>query len=161
MHMGKFVAKTFPPGLSSFGIQPDRVIFIDVKKEKDVLWAMEEALKCGGLAAVIGEIKEISFTDSRRLQLAVEQSQVTGFLLRHQPRNLNTIAAVARWKITSLPSYQEDGIPGIGFPRWNVELLKIRNGKPGAWQIEWASGRFRPIAPHIIAAPQEERRKTG
>src|SRR6478735_4505048 len=78
--------KIFPPGLTAFGIQPDRIIFVDLQKEKEVLWAMEEALKCEGLAAVIGEIKEISFTDSRRLQLAVEQSRVPGFLLRQQPR---------------------------------------------------------------------------
>ena len=25
----------------------------------------------------------------------------------------------------------EDGMPGVGVPRWNVELLKISNGKPG------------------------------
>jgi protein ImuA len=39
----------FPPALKSFGIQPDRFIFIDLKKERDVLWAMDEALKCGAL----------------------------------------------------------------------------------------------------------------
>ena len=38
-----------------------------------MLWVIEEALKCEGLAAVIGEIKELSFTQSRRLQLAVEK----------------------------------------------------------------------------------------
>ena len=41
------------------------------------MWAIEEALKCDGLAAVIGEMKELSFTNSRRLQLAVEKSHVT------------------------------------------------------------------------------------
>src|SRR5882672_12816437 len=46
----------FPPGLIAFGIQPDRIIFVDLQKEKEVLWVMEEALKCDGLAAVIGEI---------------------------------------------------------------------------------------------------------
>ena len=41
---------------------------------------MEEALKCNRITAVLGEIKEISFKESRRLQLAAEQSRVTGFL---------------------------------------------------------------------------------
>src|SRR5450631_649056 len=98
---------------------------------------MEEALKCEGLAAVAGEIPHIDFTASRRLQLAVEKSSVTGLLLRHRPRQLNTIACVARWQINPLPSELEDDLPGVGFPRWNVELLKVRNGKPGAWQMEW------------------------
>jgi protein ImuA len=34
-------------------------------------------------------------------------------------------------------------LPGVGFPKWNVELLKVRNGKPGSWQVEWAAGKFR------------------
>jgi protein ImuA len=76
----------FPPALKAFGIEPDRVIFVDLHKEKDALWAVEEALKCRGVASVIGEIPDLSFTASRRLQLAVEQSRVTGFFLRHQPR---------------------------------------------------------------------------
>ena len=151
----------FPPALRAFGIEPDRIIFIDLSKERDVLWAMEEALKCEGLAAVVGEIQEISFTASRRLQLAVEQSRVTGFILRHHPRNLNTIACVARWKITSLPCISEDGLPGIGFPRWNIELLKIRNGKPGSWQMEWSAGAFHLIPELITSLPELERRKTG
>ena len=74
----------FPPALKNFGIQPDQFMFIDLQKEKDVIWAMEEALKCAALTAVVGEMQEISFTASRRLQLAVEQSQVTGFILRSQ-----------------------------------------------------------------------------
>jgi protein ImuA len=151
----------FPPALKAFGIEPDRIIFIDLSKERDVLWAMEEALKCEGLAAVVGEIQDISFTASRRLQLAVEQSRVTGFILRHHPRNLNTIACVARWKITTLPSELEEGMPGVGFPRWNVSLLKIRNGRPGTWNMEWSAGAFHLIPDIITSLPELQRRKTG
>src|SRR5882724_491469 len=52
----------FPPALRSFGIEPDKIIFIDLQNEKEILWAMEEALKCEGLAAVIGETRKIDFT---------------------------------------------------------------------------------------------------
>jgi protein ImuA len=140
----------FPPALKTFGVDPSRIIFIDLQKERDALWAMEEALKCEGLAAVVGEIQEISFTASRRLQLAVEQSRVTGFILRHHPRTLNTVACVSRWKITSLPSHLEDNLPGIGYPRWQVELVKIRNGKPGSWHLEWSANRFHLVGQPII-----------
>ncbi|QQL51250.1 ImuA family protein [Mucilaginibacter ginkgonis] len=136
----------FPMGLSIFNIAPHHVIFIDVKREKDILWATEEALKCDGLAAVVTELKEMSFTQSRRLQLAVEQSKVTGFILRNDPLKLTTSACAARWQITSLPSELEGDMPGVGFPRWNVELLKVRNGNPGAWQVEWRGGKFTAIA---------------
>ena len=135
----------FPPALKSFGIQPDRFIFIDLQKEKDIQWAMEEALKCGALAAVVGEMPEISFIASRRLQLAVEKSQVTGFILRNNFRKLNTTACVSRWKITPLPSEPVDDLPGLGFPQWRAELLRIRNGRPGVWDIRWSEGKFQPL----------------
>jgi protein ImuA len=152
--------KLFPPALKNFGIQPDRFIFIDLQKEKHVTWAMEEALKCGALTAVIGEMHEISFTASRRLQLAVEQSQVTGFILRNYPRNFNATACVARWKITPLLSEASDNLPGIGFPRWKIDLLRIRNGKPGSWEVKWENGRFQTID-KITSIVEEQQKKTG
>jgi len=149
----------FPPALRPFGIAADKIIFIELKKEKEILWAMEEALKCAGLSAVIGEMQELSFTASRRLQLAVEQSKVTGFVLRNNPRSINTTACVTRWKITSLPGELADGMPGVGFPHWNVDLLKVRNGKPGTWQIAYAAGRFRHSAK--LTPILHQQKKTG
>jgi protein ImuA len=149
----------FPPALKAFGIEPERIIFIDVQKEKDVLWVMEEALKCNGLTAVVAEMQDISFTASRRLQLAVERSHVTGFIVRRNPRKLNTTACVSRWRIKSIPGELEDNMPGVGFSRWNVELLKVRNGKPGNWQLEWAAGNFRHVSKATFL--EEQHRKAG
>ncbi len=131
----------FPPALKAFGIKPDRLLFVEVPRERDALWAMEEALKSPALTAVVGELRDISFTASRRLQLAVEQSQVTGFIINRATR-LTTTACVSRWKITSLPSETIAALPGIGFPQWRVELLRIRNGHPGVWQVQWQKNRF-------------------
>lgn len=150
----------FPPALKGFGIAGDRILFVDVAKEKDRLWVMEEALKCSALSAVVAEIPEISFTNSRRLQLAVEQSRVTGFILRNNPRELTTTAAVCRWKVSSLPGEPVDGLPGVGFPRWKVELIKVRNGKPGTWEMEWMERRFQ-IVPKPAAIIRELQQKAG
>lgn len=130
----------FPPALKRFGLDPDKIVFLDLPREKDATWTMEEALKCEGLAAVVGEIRELDFTASRKLQLAVEKSRTTGFLLRHQPRSLGTVAAVARWRVSKLASEPEGEMPGVGCPRWKVELLKVRNGRPGEWIAEWKNG---------------------
>ena len=151
----------FPAALKRFNVNPEQVIFIDLKKERDVLYATEEALKCNKITAVVSEINNISFKESRRFQLAAEQSRVTGFIVRNQPRLLNTIACVSRWSITSLPSALADGMPGVGFPRWNVELLKVRNGFPGTWKIEWSANGFTEIKENIISLQKEQRRKTG
>lgn len=150
----------FPPSLKMIGLNPERFVFLDLKNERDVLWAMDEALKCAALTTVIAEIRNIDFTQSRRLQLAVEQSQATGFVLRHNVRNPGTTACVSRWKVSSLPSEVVDELPGIGYPGWKVELSRIRNGKPGSWNIYWKDSAFVHVdtAPHITDVQQ---RKAG
>ncbi len=151
----------FPPALKSFGVKPENIIFIDLPGEKKILWAMEEALKCPGISAVVSEVSDLSFTDSRRLQLATEQSGVTGLILRHPGRKLSTNACVARWRITPLSSENDGQMPGVGYPRWNVELLKIRNGKPGTWTVSWSPGGFRFDSSLVAAWPLSRQRKAG
>ncbi|MGX5853721.1 ImuA family protein [Dyadobacter jiangsuensis] len=135
----------YPFGLSQFGVSPDRVIFVDLKKDKDLLWAIEEALKCDALSAVVGEIKELNLIESRRLQLTVEESKVTGLLHRVSPRLSNPTSAVCRWRISPLPGVTDDVLPGIGFPRWQVQIEKVRNGEPGSWPLEFRDGSFELI----------------
>lgn len=146
--------RLFPPSLRSFGIEPHRVIFISLRQEKEALWVLEEALKCPSLAAVVGEIRELDLTASRRLQLAVEQSRVTGFLHRYRPHHLNNLACVSRWNIRPLGSEVNGELPGIGHPLWEVQLSKIRNGRPGTWQISWKAGIF-----HYVDYPAQAQKK--
>ncbi|MDQ0965390.1 protein ImuA [Flavobacterium sp. W4I14] len=152
--------KLFPLSLRLFNADPERIIFMDVQTEKDVLWIMEESLKCKGLAVVVAELSDLSLIESRRLQLAVEQSGVTGFILRKDERKTASTVATARWKISPLPSLTERGMPGLGFPRWQVELLKVRSGKPGSWVMEWAGDAFRQLEPeqqHAIWSEPKQR----
>ena len=149
----------FPPALKHFGIDPHRVIFIDLKNQKEVAWAVDEALKLHGLAAVIGEMTDIIFMASRRFQLAVEQSQVTGFLFNKKER-YTTNACLTRWKITSQPGIIQDDLPGVGFPAWKVELLKVRNRRPGIWEVALINGQFVSIDREPVAIDLLHR-KTG
>jgi protein ImuA len=135
----------FPPFLEKFGLHQDRVIFVSARNEKEVVGCMEEALKCAGVAAVVAETRDLDFVASRRLQLAVEHSRVTGFILRENPRKVNATACVSRWHISSLPSDQVDNLPGVGFPQWRVELSRVRNGQPGIWTVKWVDGQFAPV----------------
>jgi protein ImuA len=149
----------FPPALKSFGINPDQIIFINTRSEKEVIWAVEEALKSNALTSVVGQIRELEFTESRRLQLAIEQSGVGCFLLRYRPRNLTT-ASSTRWHIKPLSSNFDDTLPGVGYPRWQVNLVKVRSGKPGNWTIEWKEGRFHQPS-KLSFLPGELQKKTG
>lgn len=133
--------QVFAPALISFGLRPDQVIFISPDKDKDLLWTIEQALKCSALTAVVADVQHLDLTTSRRLQLAVEQSRVTGLLHRRSTINTGHTASVARWQIQALSS-SDAGVPGMGYPRWQVNLLKVRNGKPGSWIVEWSGDKF-------------------
>ena len=150
----------FPPALKAFGINADQVIFVELKKEREALWTIEEALKCATLTTVVGEMTELDFTESRRLPLAIEKSGVGCFLLRHRPRN-STTASTSRWHVTPLPSAVEDGIPGVCHLRWQVDLVKVRNGRPGSWVVEWRGGRFRHATKLATIRGEERQVKTG
>jgi protein ImuA len=150
----------FPPALKAFGIDPERILFVDTSKPKQTLWSLEEALKCNALSAVVGELTEISFSESRRLQLAVESSQVTGFIHRFRPKTENAVACVSRWKIAPIPSVTAN-TTGVGFPAWDVKLIKVRNGKPASWQVKYTPTGLEYILHEEIHVPLTEERQTG
>ncbi|NJM26211.1 MAG: Error-prone repair protein ImuA [Bacteroidia bacterium] len=163
------VRTPYPPALRAFGLQPDNIIFVQLKREKEILWAMEESLKCSALSTVVCELSHIDFTASRRLQLAVEQSQVTGFIIHNHCRKVQPTACVSRWSVSPLSSEpvsidnlnaDTEALPGVGFPKWNVQLLRMRNGKPGSWALHWKNGRFASASESRLMI-EAERKKTG
>lgn len=146
--------EVYPPSLSYFNLEASNIIFVQVKNEKDILWTTEEALRCEALSSVITYTPHLSFTASRRLQLAVEKSLVTGFIIRPAKQH-NTTTCLSRWKITPLASELPGEMPGVGFPKWNVELLKVRNGHPGQWSVQWVDGKFLHTSTQAFVLPQK------
>ena len=116
----------YPPGLAAFGLDPARVILLAAPGPADLLWAMEEGLRCPALAGVVMEVDRLDLVASRRLQLAAASGGVTGFLLSCGRRPPAAVSAAAlRWRIASLPD-----------ERWRVLLERWRGGRPGAWILE-------------------------
>ena len=132
----------YGPGLEAFGLAPERLIRVAVSHERAVLWAMEEALRCRGVGAVIGEIRGrgVGLTASRRLALAAGREGTMAFLLRALP-NEEAIAAATRWVVGVTPSAQNAHGPGP--PRLAVRLTRNRRGSQGSWVLEWNSGEQR------------------
>lgn len=134
----------FPPALMKFGVKPDQVIFVDIVKAGNVLWATEEALKCAAVAVVVAEVGGLDIASSRRLQLSAEKSQTTGFLIRND-LHPGLTTSTSRWRITPMPGVRQAGLPGVGFPQWKVELLKLRNGVTGIWHLQFIKGCFHEV----------------
>ena len=135
----------YGPGLAAHGLDPARLVLVRASRDAEILWAMEEGLRAPGIAAVVGEVGSLAAVASRRLQLAAERSGITAFLLRrwrvggqaaHERALPN--AAVTRWRIAALPSKSLPGEPGVGRPRWRIELLRCRGSEPACWEVEEA-----------------------
>ena len=130
----------YGPALETFDLQPERLVRITVAHERDVLWAMEEALRCRSVGAVIGEIRGrsrgIDFTTSRRLSLAAQRDSAAAFLLRATPSG-EPLAADTRWIAGTAPSSLRAHGPGP--PRFDVRLTRNRRGSLGSWVLEWNS----------------------
>jgi protein ImuA len=129
-------ADLYVPGLLLSGLAPHRLILAQANQDRDILWAMEEGLRCRALAAVVGETKALPALAGRRLQLAAETSGVTGFVLHRRRRAPMASPAVTQWRVATLPGSLAAGEPGVGQPLWRVELLRCRGGMPASWIVE-------------------------
>ncbi|HEX3970252.1 MAG TPA: hypothetical protein VHX19_02955 [Stellaceae bacterium] len=140
------------PGLALAGLAAERLVLLRAPNERDLLWAMEEGLRSRALAAVVGEVDALSMPASRRLQLAAESTGVTGFVLHRSAIEAATSAAVTRWRIAALPSALVAGEPGIGRPRWRVELLRCRGGMPKTWEVEACDAQSGGTTGHVAVS---------
>jgi len=146
----------FAPGLAGLGFPAERLIQVCAVSESQALAVLEEALATPGVAAAVGEVETVSLIAGRRLQLACEKSGAAGLILHRRPYGGQRkserpgSAAASRWKITSAPSVPAAGSPGLGAARWDVELVRCRGGRQGAWTVEEAHHGphpFRLVAP--------------
>ena len=69
---------------------------------------------------------------------------------------MNAVACVSRWKINSVESELIGKMPGVGFPRWEVELLKVRNGQTGKWLVQWSPRGLEYISEQIVTTKIHE-----
>lgn len=153
----------FAPALAQAGLPPSRLIYAECGRD-EVLAVMEEGLRHGTLAAVVGEIERATMTATRRLQLAAEESGTMALMLKRWRRSGEDplalpSAAVTRWKIGSAPS-QVLPVSGIVRPRWTIELVRQRGGPPHEWIMEGTdeAGRLAlPAEPSHRSAAEDRR----
>ena len=99
----------FAPALARVGLHPDRIIYCETWKDAEVLPAMEEGLRCKGLAGVVGEVTRLPLNASRRLQLCAGQdwrhrdghtplANTTEKNMAGEPN-----AAATRWRVSPIP----------------------------------------------------------
>ena len=152
----------YGPGLAAFGLGAGQLILVYGRDDQQRLWAMEEGLKCTGLAMVVGEVGRLDLAQSRRLQLAAEATGVTALLLPARGGDgLGASAALTRWRITPAPSAPTVGYAGIGAPRLRAELLRCKGGRPGDWLLQWTGAGFAECGQAGILDERHEHEQEG
>lgn len=137
----------FPPALAQFGLTDTQVFFFKPRDEVSLLKGFEEALKHGGLTAVVGELSQLTTVASQRLQLAAEQTGTMAIALRRWRKSVDArefglpTAAFTRWRVTELNSAR---LPtrGVGQGRWMLELMRCRGGQENVdFEVDACNGK--------------------
>lgn len=145
----------YPPAALQHGISIDRLIVVRVNGAQDVLWAVDQALRCSAVAVVIAPLLQLDERWSRRLQLAAETSGCLGIIIRPAFERSKSFAAVrvlietvradprrrSRSSWAGVTASEQPSWASLGcaaFPLANVgdvhicriTLLKVREGMP-------------------------------
>ena len=165
----------YAPGLASHGLDPSRLVVVEAASGPDSLWAMEEALKCRAVAAVVGEVwrlKSYDLAASRRLVLAAGRSGTPALMVpagaAGRAESLSS-AARTRFELRAAPGAREpsagDRTPLPGLAAWEVRVARIRAGPGSApdlhrfWPILWdhEEALFRDALPFPLPTPAADR----
>ena len=161
----------FAPRLDTVGLSSDRLIFVEAGSDKAACLLVEEGLRHGGFAGVVGEIGRLPLAAARRLQRAAEVSHALVLTLRRGASRTATAAtrgaatrdtaigemalgpavAVTRWRIAALVPSPSSASPSPGSGsrgHWRVNLIHCRGGEPASWIVEGCSaeGRLTTLA---------------
>jgi protein ImuA len=143
---GAEIGLPYGPGLTAFGIAPEQIVLGQMKRVEDILWAIEEAIACRSVAAVVADIayphKVIDFTVSRRLGLRAQKAGTTVFMMRYG-QNREASAAQFRWRVGALQSAPNAfNARALGALRWQLHLEKCHQkaaffGGRDHWILNW------------------------
>ncbi len=146
----------FEPALARFGLTDDRVIFFRARDERDLLSGFEEALRHGGLTAVVGELSGLSHLASQRLQLAAEMTGTMALAVRRWRRHVDgrefglPTTSFTRWRVTEIRSAPLP-VRGVGRARWHLELMRCRAGNSADFEVEACDAKGIISIPALLA----------
>ena len=151
----------YAPGLEQAGLSPADLLFAQPPDETQLLAVLEDAVRDGSPALVIGEVRRADMTATRRLQLAAGEAGVPVLLFRRW-RKLGVdpfgqpSTAATRWRVGCVPSASLR-VAGVGRARWAVDLVRQRGGEPFSTIVEGCDAQGRLAVP----APARRRAAAG
>ena len=105
----------YAPAWQAAGVELRQLAIVDAKREH-MAWAMEQCLRSGACAAVLGWLSNINDKTLRRLQVAADSGRALGFVFRDCTALGNPSPAALRIEVETAPA------------RWRIH--KCRGGNP-------------------------------
>lgn len=147
----------YPPAAAAWGIDLRRLILVRPQSERDEQWAVEQALRCRRVAAVVAWPRRLSSTVWRRWQLAAESAGSVGLLVRGAE-----FRREPSWADVRLLVHPRAGRCGW---RLDVTVLRARGDMGGhrvELQIDERTGEMREavsgdLAPSVAVAVSRQR----
>ena len=154
--------RPYGPGLAQLGLRPGELVVVEPARQADTLWALEEVLRSGAAAAVIGALGEVDLTEARRLALAAASTTTPGlFVTKAGVAGIG--AAHTRWGVRAHASAPHAlGLAAPGRIRLALRLERCRPMAACAdddwFHVEWCdvAHRFRLATPLADRAPRDE-----
>lgn len=120
----------YPPALIPWGIRWSQICIIRPANQAELLWVVDQALRCEAIGAVWAEIDQLAPHPFRRLQLAAEQGAGWGVLVRParaqgQPSWAQVQLAV-RPRSTSANAAEPPGSQHPAGDLWPLQLQQLR-----------------------------------
>lgn len=139
----------YPNAIAPLGIPMERVIVLQPSNYADVIWGLDQSLRCSAVGATIANIQHLDDRVARRLQLATEHGGGIGLFIRDaRVARQNPSWSEVQWMLhspvvrrtsanTSLPGNSSSGASersdlSVHDARWfHLELLRCGGGRAG------------------------------
>ena len=146
----------YPPAAIALGIPAERIVWVRPRRHADLVWAIDQALRCDAVAAVWASVGErLDDSDARRLQLAAEIGHTPGLLVRPanvrgKPSFADVRFHVAQKHVPQKHTAQNG--PAALSRAWHVTLDRCRGASvgAGAWITMDECAEIRALAPNEI-----------
>lgn len=137
-----------PPAAANVGIDLANTIFVQPRTRGDELWALNQALRCQGVGAVLSWPDRLDDRAFRALQLAAEAGETVGLFVRP-----TSVRGRPAWSAIRL---LVEALPATNFKRrMRVEVLRCRNGRAGKYvemELDDETGSLQESRPLSLAA---------
>lgn len=145
--LGRELGRPSAAGLATLGLDPAYLVIVETARAGEALVAIEEGLRSGSFAAVIGALHDVALTPARRLSLAAATGATPCLLVTH-PGSQAAGATATRWRIARAPSAAHPFDPrASGARRFTFEIERCRAPRVGAGlsplSVEWSDEAHR------------------